>query len=439
MDVSKSIIINSKTKNVTVIDKNKLTVSSSGVAEIEIVYDKYTIGHNFISKTFFYNDIPAELKSDKNCKNEVNVAIVRVLATKDGINLDESKGPDSPWAYNNPTLDIQKQKFNDDNIITKNSIEYGTRFRDYGSGKEKKYVCINTVAYIDVFDYKLIPYNINSEAQKTIDFNELFQRINMKSLVNNKKVKEVWMNILYKGNMNSVRDNKDDDRNTFWNIQESNMSSPSQSGDISNSNRDNNDLPIYNSTYVVYAHYGTAGVETNLHVRGHQIEAQLYYLDKTPLSVGSRKKLFSDLFVGSGNGTNNMPLGRVGMTHFPPNTTRDYDYDNKTLVNSDITNWIPSDLGGPKTPINSDTWNKINYPFNMGARFAQKCGNEQCVVNYNNDPQFMWLLYWFQSIPGENNKIPFEFQNKKYELGNWWDLFYNWDDAVKNKKTLWIE
>ncbi len=210
MDVSKSIIINSKTNNVTVIDKNKLTVSSSGVAEIEIVYDKYTIGHNFISKTFFYNDIPSELKSDKNCKNEVNVAIVRVLATKDGINLDESKGPDSPWAYNNPTLDIQKQKFNDDNFITKNSIEYGTRFRDYGSGKEKKYVCINTVAYIDVFDYKLIPYNINSEAQKTIDFNELFQRINMKSLVNNKKVKEVWMNILYKGNMNSVRDNKDD-------------------------------------------------------------------------------------------------------------------------------------------------------------------------------------------------------------------------------------
>ena len=51
--------------------------------------------------------------------------------------MDESKGPDSPWAYNNPTLDIQKQKFNDDNIITKNSIEYGTRFRDYGSGKEK--------------------------------------------------------------------------------------------------------------------------------------------------------------------------------------------------------------------------------------------------------------------------------------------------------------
>jgi hypothetical protein len=25
------------------------------------------------------------------------------------------------------------------------------------------------------------------------------------------------------------------------------------------------------------------------------------------------------------------------------------------------------------------------------------------------------------------------------KLNNWWELFYNWDDAIKNKKTLWIE
>ena len=51
----------------------------------------------------------------------------------------------------------------------------------------------------------------------------------------------------------------------------------------------------------------------------------------------------------------------------------------------------------------------------------------------------MWMLFWFQSIPGINNNIPFEINGKQTTLSNWWDLYYDWDEAFKNKKTLWVE
>jgi hypothetical protein len=26
---------------------------------------------------------------------------------------------------------------------------------------------------------------------------------------------------------------------------------------------------------------------------------------------------------------------------------------------------------------------------------------------------------------------------RNYKLTNWWDLFYNWDEAITENKTLW--
>jgi len=360
-----------------------------------------------------------------NGKLKIPVIILRLIPTIDGLTLNEKIGPDSYWEYNNPTIDIVKQKFNDDNLITKSAMEYGTRFRDYGSNLVQPFIYFDVIKQFDIYEFDLIP---NGQL-KTLDFKTLFKKINLEKYVNELGVKEVWVCHFMKNGWESVKKNGDDDPSTYWSIEESNMSSPN-SGDISNSGRNNSDLPIYNLSYVVYAHYGAAGAENNLHVRGHQIEAQLYYLDNTPITIDKRKLLFSDQFVGSGNGVNNQPLGRIGMTHFPPNTSVDYDYSNKTLVQSDIMDWIPA--GGKKTPVNVDTWMSIKYPFNQSSRFTKKCGTQQCVVNYNNDPHFMWMMFWFQSIPGFNNKILYSTTS----LSNWWDLFYNWDDAIKNKKSL---
>ena len=68
------------------------------------------------------------------------------------------------------------------------------------------------------------------------NYTALFDSIGLKKLVEVDGVKEVWFNYsLYKPNMM---------------IPESNMSSPY--GDVSNSYMHNDDLPVYNKTYVVY-------------------------------------------------------------------------------------------------------------------------------------------------------------------------------------------
>jgi hypothetical protein len=141
-----------------------------------------------------------------------------------------------------------------------------------------------------------------------------------------------------------------------------------------------------------------------IHNRGHQIEAELSYLDSK--FWGN----YSNQIDGYADSTH------IGCTHKPPNTTIDYDWNNKTLTLSDIEDWKPT--GGTKKLINSDRW--INIKYNVPS------------VNYvkyeEGDPQYKWLLYWMQSMPGYNNGIT--------GVNDWWDMFYNWDDAARNGKKL---
>jgi hypothetical protein len=142
-----------------------------------------------------------------------------------------------------------------------------------------------------------------------------------------------------------------------------------------------------------------------IHNRGHQIEAQLSHLDGNFWGNHSNKT------DGYGDST------RLGCTHKPPNTTKDYDWNNKSFAMSDIEDWKPT--GGTRKLINSDRWMNINYtpptPVNS--------------IPYDpNDSQMKWLIFWLQSIPSNNSNIS--------GASNWWDLFYNWDDAIKNRKRL---
>jgi hypothetical protein len=210
------------------------------------------------------------------------------------------------------------------------------------------------------------------------------------------------------------------------------MASPLTS-DISNSFRENDDLPIYNKTYIVYALIADDGVGSSLHCRGHQIEVMLDYLDKSP----SGNRLFANNFTGQKNGTHSLN-GRAGNTHFPPNASRDYDYENKSLIKSDIMMWQPS--GGTQQSVNSDNWFNIKYkninfllPHTMAFKFGDSYYKDWTKT------EAMWHIFWNQSIPGQNNNIDYNLNGQKYKLRNWWELFYNWDDAIKNKKTLWVE
>src|SRR5258706_437022 len=75
---------------------------------------------------------------------------------------------------------------------------------------------------------------------------------------------------------------------------ESNMSSPT-TGDISNSARYNDDLPIYDRTYVLYNYNSTRWQAEAVHDHGHQLEAILSFVNKR---LDGNTELFWNKFCG---------------------------------------------------------------------------------------------------------------------------------------------
>ncbi len=186
-------------------------------------------------------------------------------------------------------------------------------------------------------------------------------------------------------------------------------------GDISNSERRNDDLPIYNKTYVVYNYnFGRTQAEA-VHNHGHQLEAILSYIDNRQ---SNNTVLFWNKFVGKQN--NVFVTGRCGWTHMPPNTVTDYDYQNFTFVQSDIEDWTPNRTGQLRN-VNANTWGNINYewPFNVIP--------SQQIESH-------WYIYWFHNMPGFENLI---YYNQENIITNWWSFTSNWDSCITNNIGLY--
>ena len=427
-DLTNQVLLEVIDDKVNLLDDNEFTVKKSGQTNLKIKFKDIEVIENFYSSNIEYIQIESDLESNDNCSNRIPIVIINYFPTSDGVNHDENIGPSGYWDLNYPTVEQSRNKVHSDLVLTKKTIEYGSRFRDYGTKKIDPYLCLDVVKYINL--YELDPYvKLRSEFDvNDLDYFKMFERINMKDLVNINGVKEVWITIFPKSpEYPSVQNNNMDNPDTYYNLAETNMSSPI-TGDISNSFRIPEDLPIYDNTYVVYGYNGHRGVDTNIHNRGHQIEVQMMWLEQRR-NYDNKNQLFWNNFVGI-NDSDTSPIGRSGMTHFPPNTNKDYDYCNENLVESDIMNWIPS--GGEKEFVNCNTWTKLNYDINFNVLDIRNNN-----YSYSNDPHLKWLLYWFQSIPGLDNNIPYTKNDTNYTLTNWWDLFYNWDEAITNDKTLW--
>jgi hypothetical protein len=277
------------------------------------------------------------------------------------------------------------------------------------------------VKYINVYEIEKIArtmpastFAVDSTEGYYPDYHDLFKKIGLDTLVNNYGVKEIWFN-----------------RKSLA-VPESNMSSPT-TGDVSNAYYGSeqyglvnaiqpNDLPIYNKTYVVYSHFVHFGYTNNIHVRGHQIERQMSHVNNTMWNN----------FVGSLTSTGR-PKGS-GNTHFAVNSLRAYEYDNQTMISSEITDWNPNGTS-VKSEVNNSNWKK-NITIQLPLNYTMPSSTYKKETSRNvigNDPEGGWLIYWFQSIPGENNKITYG--NKP--LTNWWDIYYNWDDAITKKMNLY--
>ena len=364
---------------------------------------------------------PALSTPAQGSEKQINVVVINYVPTNDnGVTVNQNTFPFAGDNGVDPNLTVEEYNkwVLSQNIRTKVGIEEGSKFRGYKNNNDP-YIGINVLKYINVYEMPKIVREMPGDlfAQDSTegyypDYFKLFESIGLESLVNEHDVKEVWFN-----------------RKSLA-VPESNMSSPS-SGDISNAyygaaqygfinSIQEDDLPIYDKTFVVYSHWMHNSYEAILHVRGHQIERQLDVLEGGDFLWGK----FKGFSVG--------PDGRergCGTVHYPVNATSDYQYNNDHHVLSDIEDWEP-DGSGERTLVNSSNWiREINIPYNLPTSYYKSETSRDVI---GNDPQGGWMIYWFQSIPGEDNNLQYNGLNLK----NWWDALYDWDYHYTQSKRL---
>jgi hypothetical protein len=198
------------------------------------------------------------------------------------------------------------------------------------------------------------------------NYNLIMEQIDIRTWVEERGIKEVWI-WGYHG-----------DKVGLW---ESNMAGPY--GDVSNSDRELNDLPVLNKSYTVY-HYNyqrhtSEAVEDHM----HQIEALLNHIDRD---------MFWNRFVGR------VGEGRCGWSHYPPNGLKDYDWQNPRHIWTDIEDWNPEGTG-PKKRMTCTRWN---------------CDS------------LTWFTYWMQNLSGRSNGLSFLGRR----LTNWWMFIGDFDKAM---------
>lgn len=319
---------------------------------------------------------------------EIPVVSIRYVPSADGIVVDE------PIAGVGGSVDETLAWIDAIEVETKFMLEEGSRFRGYANAAARPSIGYRVVRTVNVFE-PLPPDRNRDHPSGTTgvyfpDYASIAARVGLHDLVELLGVREVWLWGYHHGEIAPV---------------ESNMASPI-TGDISNSNRFPDDLPIYNHTYTLYNYNWTRSSNESVHDHGHQIEALLSHVC---LNQDMNSDLFWKRFVGQ-DASGGFVTGRCGWTHMPPNTTSDYDYENPSVVSSDIFEWTPS--GGGLGDVNAATWGLRTYPW--------PSGNPPAGLTEHN-----WYIFWMQSIPGLDSGIP-------HDIGvgtitNWWAFIGDWD------------
>ncbi|MEZ4588270.1 MAG: Ig-like domain-containing protein [Gemmatimonadales bacterium] len=335
------------------------------------------------------------------------VVLVWYLPTRDGIDLDVRKSPDF-WSLNPKTLAQMEAELMGITRRRKMMVEQGTRFRGYASPTATPSIGYRVIEHIVIYD---IPPASNRTwtgvptDPRFPDYHRVFAELGISALVNGQGVREVWVAASsfdagfpsYDPAIHRAADMRVD----F----ESNMSSPT-TGDISNSFRWNDDLPVLDHTYIVYTINFRRSQAEAVHNVGHQLEAMFSHV---AWAREGNTALFWRQFVGQ-DPSGNFITGRAGWTHMPPNTIGNYDYLNPTLVPSDIEDWRPA--GGATKPVSVSTWAGLTYPWPGGPPPSQ--GEES-----------QWYVYWMQNMPGAGNQIP----HGTGWMTNWWAFVADWDAA----------
>ncbi len=270
------------------------------------------------------------------------------------------------------------------------ALQGGSRYHGYKDERAKPSLAYRVVKTFEFLE-PLPTVAHSGEGAPMTDYNKIMERIGIQQWVEQKSVKEVWLWGYHGGVVG------------LW---ESNMAGPF--GDISNSSRDPNDLPVLKKTYTVYHYNYQRGASEAVEDHMHQTEAVLNWVDgrdHTPPDQWNNL-LFWGKFVGSDSSHKIVRPG-CGWSHYPPNAEQDYDWANKRYVESDIEDWQP-DGTGKKQRMNCDRW-----------------GGDS----------LKWFIYWMQNIPGAESDLRY---NDK-PLTNWWTFIGDFDHAITNKMKLAAE
>ena len=343
----------------------------------------------------------------------IPVMIIRYLPTTDCINLDVSKCPDY-WDLGEITLSELISNIDQIDKRVKFSLEEGSKFHGYKSSEAIPSIGYQVIEYITVYEHT--PAGKKAPGSNTYfpDFHSIFNRLNVEHYVNDLGVKEIWFWQNHFDDSFPSYDPAIHDPEDFRTLNESNMASLT-TGDISNSWRESDDLPIYNHTYIVYGQNFRRSQAEAVHNHGHQLEAMFAHVNW--LQVGNTD-LFWKKFVGQNN-YENFITGRCGWTHMPPNTTNHYDYLNSSFVESDIEDWRP-DGSGSKTWVNVNTWGNLVFAWPEESEFSQR-------------KETQWYIYWMQNMPGYKNNIPYG----SMMVTNWWEFVADWDKSIDSGMGLY--
>jgi hypothetical protein len=325
----------------------------------------------------------------------IPVVLIRFLPTQDGTNADPRRTVGLPGS---PTTLTQVR-----DILTtydrqvKFALEEGSRFRGFSNPSAPPSIAYRIIDVVTL--YEEIPEGPQitpgpddraGSGRRLPDYTQILTRIDAKNYVENLGVKEFWM-WSYQG--------------PHLEVSESRMSSPN-TADVSNGwYLENGVLPVFNKTYLVYNYnYGFAAVNA-VHNHGHQQEAELRFTNQ---NQDFNLDLYRS-FIGL-DPNFHFIQGRSGDTHHPPNASADYDYDNSSVVMSDIMDWKPQ--GGTQTAVTNTTWKNRTYAWPNGDVPPQ--------------PEMFWHIMWRQAFPGRGNVI--QDASGQY-MTNWWRVVGDWDGA----------